>query len=332
MSEILDVDLLAFETGIVRAASCGRRRSRQEPADRVRVHRATTCPTTCSTRPTACCVSSSRPIRRRSSSSSYRAPTARPATPGSLVETAASSDQPDWKEMLNWSTPIPAGHPLKRKFSTAYPDQVLPESAVPGITEVLYRVPRCHRRPAASIPPGDRRGHRLPRDVLRRHGRRRTHPDPGDSVSVDARTVPGDGHVWAAEHGDINLITALPRATAPGLQVKVDDELGRRRRTRRPGDHQHRASCSSGSPTVSIPIGWHRVVACTRIRRRALQRGAVLPSPSVDRAVAGSELLHRGASAAVQRPERRRCTRRGALRDQPRRRSAAGRLIWSAAR
>ena len=29
--------------------------------------------------------------------------------------------------------------------------------------------------------------------------------------------APGDEHVWAAEHGDINLITALPRATAPGL-------------------------------------------------------------------------------------------------------------------
>ena len=40
--------------------------------------------------------------------------------------------------MLNWSTPIPAGHPLKRKFPTAYPDQVLPEETVPGITKVLY--------------------------------------------------------------------------------------------------------------------------------------------------------------------------------------------------
>ena len=28
--------------------------------------------------------------------------------------------------------------------------------------------------------------------------------------------------MWSAEHGDINLITALPRATAPGLQVKTD--------------------------------------------------------------------------------------------------------------
>ncbi|MEL7208826.1 MAG: 2OG-Fe(II) oxygenase family protein, partial [Actinomycetota bacterium] len=36
--------------------------------------------------------------------------------------------------------------------------------------------------------------------------------------------APGGSHVWAAEHGDINLITALPRATAKGLQVKVADD------------------------------------------------------------------------------------------------------------
>lgn len=58
---------------------------------------------------------------------------------GLLVETAASSDHPDWKEMLNWSAPIPSGHPLRRGYPTAYPDQVLPEAAVPGITEVLMR-------------------------------------------------------------------------------------------------------------------------------------------------------------------------------------------------
>src|SRR3546814_19894504 len=28
-----------------------------------------------------------------------------------------------------------------------------------------------------------------------------------------------DTHVWAGAHADINLITALPRATAPGLHV-----------------------------------------------------------------------------------------------------------------
>jgi isopenicillin N synthase-like dioxygenase len=35
--------------------------------------------------------------------------------------------------------------------------------------------------------------------------------------------APGGEHVWAGEHGDINLITALPRATAPGLQVRTID-------------------------------------------------------------------------------------------------------------
>ena len=42
---------------------------------------------------------------------------------GLLVETAASSDQPDWKEMLNWSTPIPAGHPLRRGSPTPTPSR-----------------------------------------------------------------------------------------------------------------------------------------------------------------------------------------------------------------
>ena len=34
--------------------------------------------------------------------------------------------------------------------------------------------------------------------------------------------APGPEHVWAAAHGDINLVTALPRATARGLQVQTD--------------------------------------------------------------------------------------------------------------
>ncbi len=141
---------------------------------------------------------------------------------GLLVETAASSDKPDWKEMLNWATPIEPGHPLKRKFATAYPDQVLPESAVPGITDVLYRfhdsIADLQRRFLHVIAEGigchesffDDMVHDGP--TLTRAIR---YPAMGD--------VGAAGHVWAAEHGDINLITALPRATAPGLQVKVGD-------------------------------------------------------------------------------------------------------------
>ena len=39
--------------------------------------------------------------------------------------------------MLNWSDEPPAGHPLRRKYPHRYMDQVLPEAAVPGITDVL---------------------------------------------------------------------------------------------------------------------------------------------------------------------------------------------------
>lgn len=181
---------------------------------------------------------------------------------GLLVETAASSDVPDWKEMLNWASPIPAGHPLKRKFPVAYPDQVVPDAAVPGIGEVLYRF------------------HDAIADLQRRFLRVIAegigcHESFFDDMVVDSPTLTrairyppmsevegggAGGHVWAAAHGDINLITALPRATAPGLQVLVDDVWVD-------------AIAPDGQVVINtgimlerltngrIPIGWHRVVA-----------------------------------------------------------------------
>jgi isopenicillin N synthase-like dioxygenase len=178
---------------------------------------------------------------------------------GLLVETAASSDKPDWKEMLNWASPIPAGHPLKRKFPAAYPDQVLPESAVPGITKVLYEFHEA----IADLQ------QRFLRVIAEGIGCHESFFDEmvseGPTLTRAIRYPPmgevGDGgHVWAAEHGDINLITALPRATAPGLQVKVD------------GDWVD-AVAPQGQVIINtgimlerltngrIPIGWHRVVA-----------------------------------------------------------------------
>jgi isopenicillin N synthase-like dioxygenase len=178
---------------------------------------------------------------------------------GLLVETAASSDQPDWKEMLNWASPIAEGHPLKRKFPTAYPDQIVPEAAVPGITDVLYRfhdaIADLQRRFLRVIAEGIG-CHESFFDDMVADGPTLTrairYPPMGD--------VPGDGHVWAGAHGDINLITALPRATAPGLQVLVDDDWVD-------------AVAPGGSVIINtgimlerltngvIPIGWHRVVA-----------------------------------------------------------------------
>ena len=182
---------------------------------------------------------------------------------GLLVETAASSDKPDWKEMLNWSTPIPSGHPLKRKFSTAYPDQVLPEAAVPGITDVLYRfhdsIADLQRRFLRVIAEGIgchetffddmvTDGPTLTRAI--RYPSMGELPDDGD----------GPGHVWAAEHGDINLITALPRATAPGLQVKVDDDWVDAVAPDN-GVIVNTGIMLERLTNGRIPIGWHRVVA-----------------------------------------------------------------------
>ena len=62
---------------------------------------------------------------------------------GLLVETAASSDLADWKEMLNWGAEVPAHHPLRTRYPHRYLDQALPEASVPGISAVLFEF---HRR------------------------------------------------------------------------------------------------------------------------------------------------------------------------------------------
>jgi isopenicillin N synthase-like dioxygenase len=141
---------------------------------------------------------------------------------GLLVETAAIADVPDWKEMLNWAEEPPPGHPLRTKYPHRYRDQVLPEAAVPGITEVLMlfhrRIFDLQRRFLRVIAVGLGAHEDLFEGMLRN----------GSTLTRAIRyppmaEAPGGEHVWAGEHGDINLITALPRATAPGLQVKTED-------------------------------------------------------------------------------------------------------------
>lgn len=178
---------------------------------------------------------------------------------GLLVETAASSDKPDWKEMLNWSVELAPGHPLKRKFPTSYPDQVLPEAAVPGISHVLY----AFHHAISDLQT------RFLRVIAEGIG---CHESFFDDMVADGPTltrairypamseVPAQGHVWAAEHGDINLITALPRATAPGLQVRVGDEWV----DAVPPDGRVIINTGIMLERLTnglIPVGWHRVVA-----------------------------------------------------------------------
>jgi isopenicillin N synthase-like dioxygenase len=179
---------------------------------------------------------------------------------GLLVETAASSDVPDWKEMLNWAAPIPAGHPLRRKFPASYPDQVLPEQTVPGITKVLYEfhetIADLQRRFLRVIAEGIGCHETFFDDMV----------SDGPTLTRAIRyppmqEVPGDDlHEWAGQHGDINLITALPRATAPGLQVRVDGEW--QDAVPPPGQVIINTGIMLERLTNGqIPIGWHRVVA-----------------------------------------------------------------------
>ncbi len=141
---------------------------------------------------------------------------------GLLVETAASSDVPDWKEMLNWSDPVPSGHPLARRFPHRYLPNELPDSIVPGITETLVAFHatlwELQRRFLRVIAVGIGCDEAFFDKIL-----------PGGATLSRAinypamALAPGTDHVWAGSHADINLITALPRATTRGLQVQVDE-------------------------------------------------------------------------------------------------------------
>lgn len=141
---------------------------------------------------------------------------------GLLVETAASSDVPDWKEMLNWGNDLPAGHPLRTRYPHRYADQVFPEADVPGVRETLLAfheaVVDVQRRFLRLVAVG-LGVHTSIFDDMLSDGPALTrairYPPMGDS--------PEGTHVWAGEHADINLITALPRATAPGLQILTED-------------------------------------------------------------------------------------------------------------
>lgn len=178
---------------------------------------------------------------------------------GLLVETAASSDKPDWKEMLNWASPIASGHPLRRKFPGSYPDQLLPDAVVPGISEVLYRfheaIADLQKRFLRVIALGIGCAENFFDDMV----------EDGPTLTRAIRypsmkDAPAGGHVWAGAHGDINLITALPRATAPGLQVEVDGQWV----DAIPPDDKVIINTGIMLERITngvIPIGWHRVVA-----------------------------------------------------------------------
>jgi isopenicillin N synthase-like dioxygenase len=178
---------------------------------------------------------------------------------GLLVETAATSDVADWKEMLNWSSDIANDHPLRRRYPHRYMTQVLPESAVPGISDLLNRFHVAlfdvQRRFLRIIAEGLRCDPYL-FDAMLTHG-----PTLSRAIHYPSmQQAPDAQHVWAGAHADINLITALPRATAPGLQLQTatgwEDVVA----------PPHTAIINSGMMLEHltnglIPAGVHRVVS-----------------------------------------------------------------------
>ena len=242
---------------------------------------------------------------------------------GLLVETAATSEHPDWKEMLNWGRPVPEGHPLRTRYPHRYHDPVLPEGDVPGITKVLADM---HDRVSVLL-------RRFLRVIALGLG---AAEDLFESITADApdltraihypsmQLAPGAEHVWAGEHGDINLITALPRATAKGLQVKTDEQgwidavppVWPRRDQHRDhvGPHLQRADPHRHPPRGRRP----------RRTRRPLLRRPVLPPHAVGRAGATALVHHAGEPAAPPPRRRRLPARPGPLGDQPRRRRPPG--------
>ncbi|HCB37110.1 MAG TPA: isopenicillin N synthase family oxygenase, partial [Acidimicrobiaceae bacterium] len=65
---------------------------------------------------------------------------------GVLVETAAISDTPDWKEMLNWGEQLPTGHPLRTRYPQRYHDQAFPadeDTGIAGTAAVLTEFHDC---------------------------------------------------------------------------------------------------------------------------------------------------------------------------------------------
>lgn len=178
---------------------------------------------------------------------------------GLLVEAAAQADKADWKEMLNWGIELPRGHPLRRAFPHRYMERVFPEDDVPGVTaalSLLYdRLFDLQRRFLRIIAEG-----------------MGCHPDFFETMLTDGPTLcrairyppmqdaPGGDYIWAEEHGDINLITALPRATSRGLQVKIGDDWV----DAAPPDGHAILNTGLMLELVSngrVPTGIHRVIA-----------------------------------------------------------------------
>lgn len=130
-------------------------------------------------------------------------------------EKAEISDIPDFKEMLNWKFPPMDGHPLVKKYPNTYKpfdSKHLNEDLLRKFSTQVLNIQVRVLRVIAEALGADKTYF----DRMVNHGPTLTRAIHYPAAFQD--------EIWAAEHDDINLITALPRATTKGLQIKIDGE------------------------------------------------------------------------------------------------------------
>lgn len=137
-----------------------------------------------------------------------------------MVETAESSDVADWKEMLNWGAALPAGHPeALPPYDVWHRPSVFPPGTRRALEELHDRLVDVQRRFLRIVAVG-LGAHSGFFDSMTQFAPHLTRAIRYPSMSA-APAADGSCPVWAAAHADINLTTALPRATDRGLQIRL---------------------------------------------------------------------------------------------------------------
>ena len=135
-------------------------------------------------------------------------------------ETAESSDTPDYKEMLNFTSPMPAHHPLLLKYPSKYNSLSencgFDEKEIEMLDLFAEQVQQVQRTVLQILASGLGCGARF-FDRMTDHA-------PTLTRAIHYPAISNPTQMWAAEHDDINLITALPRATTSGLEVLIEED------------------------------------------------------------------------------------------------------------
>ena len=223
---------------------------------------------------------------------------------GLLVETAAIADVPDWKEMLNWGHRSAMATRCERvspPLRSADPSRARPAGCRDLLMHFHHSVADLQRRVLRIIAEGLR-----PTRPSSTRCSPTAPPSPGQSITRRWSRRPAN-----STSGPANTPTSTSSRRCPAPRRPVCSLQNPRRRVvrRRPAgglcDHQHRSDARAIEQRHDPP-GIHRVVSGEVSRAIAFSR-AIRPPDALDDPGADAEHRHRGESAAVQRD---RCERR----------------------